>query len=149
MRNNTVHGHAFISEDPKKSVIRFNTSLIIEPARLGFIILISFWNWTSSSAAVLPRHFTNFKVTKNSKHRSRAFDDVIKRKHVPPVTVPLCGEFAGHRWILLRIPLTKASGAELWCFSWSAPAQTVEWTIETPVKASPQVTYPSFHLIVI
>ena len=28
------------------------------------------------------------------------------------VTGPLCGEFTGHRWI----PLTKASGAELWCF---------------------------------
>ena len=29
------------------------------------------------------------------------------------VTGPLCGEFTGHRWI----PLTKASDAELWCFS--------------------------------
>ena len=27
------------------------------------------------------------------------------------VTGPLCGEFTGHRWS----PLTKASGAELWC----------------------------------
>ena len=33
------------------------------------------------------------------------------------VTSPLCGEFTGHRWI----PLTKASGAEFWCFLWSAP----------------------------
>ena len=30
------------------------------------------------------------------------------------VTGPLCGEFAGHRWI----PHTKASDAELWCFLW-------------------------------
>ena len=29
------------------------------------------------------------------------------------VTGPLCVEFTGHRWI----PLTKASDAELWCFS--------------------------------
>ena len=29
------------------------------------------------------------------------------------VTGPLCGEFTGHRWI----PRTKASDAELWCFS--------------------------------
>ena len=29
---------------------------------------------------------------------------------------PLCEEFTGHR----RIPLTKASNAELWCFLWSA-----------------------------
>ena len=36
---------------------------------------------------------------------------------------------ACHRWI----PLTKASNAELWCFLWSAPEQTLEKTIETPV----------------
>ena len=42
---------------------------------------------------------------------------------------PLCGESIGHRWI----PLTKASDTELWCFLWSAPEQTVERTIETPV----------------
>ena len=33
------------------------------------------------------------------------------------VTVHLCGEFTGHRWI----PRTKASNAEHWCFLWSAP----------------------------
>ena len=42
----------------------------------------------------------------------------------------LCeGEFTGHRWI----PLTKASDAELWCFLWSTPQQTVEQTIKMPV----------------
>ena len=55
-------------------------------------------------------------------------DDVIKWKHCS-VTGPLCGEFTGHQWI----PLTKASDAELWCFLWSAPEQTVEQTIATPV----------------
>ena len=45
------------------------------------------------------------------------------------VTGPLCGEFVGHRWI----PLTKASDAELWCFLWSAPQETIEQTIETLV----------------
>ena len=45
------------------------------------------------------------------------------------VTGPLWGESTGHRWI----PLTKASDAELWCFLWSVPEQTVEQTIETPV----------------
>ena len=29
--------------------------------------------------------------------------------------------------------VTKASDAELWCFLWSVPEQTVEQTIETPV----------------
>ena len=38
------------------------------------------------------------------------------------VSVPFCGEFTDHPWI----PLTKASNAELWCFLWSAPEQTVE-----------------------
>ena len=45
------------------------------------------------------------------------------------VTGPLWGESNRHWWI----PLTKASDAELWCFIWSEPEQTVEQTIETPV----------------
>ena len=44
-------------------------------------------------------------------------------------TGPLWGESPGHRWI----PLTKSSDADLWCFLWSAPEQTVEQTIETPM----------------
>ena len=53
-------------------------------------------------------------------------DDVIKWKHFR-VTVPLCGEFTGHRWI----PLTKASDAELWCFLWSAPEHTFDLLVPT------------------
>ena len=45
------------------------------------------------------------------------------------VTGPLWGESTGHRWI----NLTKASDAKLWCFLPSAPEQTAEHTIETPV----------------
>ena len=45
------------------------------------------------------------------------------------VAGPLCGEFPGHRWI----PFTKASDAKLRCFLWSAPQQTVEQTMGTPV----------------
>ena len=41
-------------------------------------------------------------------------------------TGPLWGEFTSHRWI----PPTKASEAEIWCFLWSAPEQTVEQTME-------------------
>ena len=33
----------------------------------------------------------------------------------------------------LLVRVTKASGAELWCFLWSAPEQTVVQTIDTPV----------------
>ena len=45
------------------------------------------------------------------------------------VTGPVWWETTGHRWI----PLTKASDAEIWCFLWSAPEQTVEPTIRTLV----------------
>ena len=54
--------------------------------------------------------------------RPRLHDDVIKWKHFPRYWPPLCGEFTGHRWI----PPTKSSDAELWCFLWSAPEQTIE-----------------------
>ena len=50
-------------------------------------------------------------------------------KNIFRVIGPLCGEFTGHRWI----PLRKASDAELWCFLWSAPEQSIEQTIKTPV----------------
>ena len=45
------------------------------------------------------------------------------------VAGPLWWKSTGHR----RIPLTKASDAEHWCFLSSALEQTVEQTIETPV----------------
>ena len=41
------------------------------------------------------------------------------------VTAPLWREFTSDRWILL----TKACDAELLCFLWSAPEQTLEKTI--------------------
>ena len=41
------------------------------------------------------------------------------------VTVPLYGEFTGHRWI----PRTKVSDAGLWCLLWSAPEKTAEQPI--------------------
>ena len=43
------------------------------------------------------------------------------------VTCPWCREFGGHRWI----PVTKANDAELWCFLWSAPEQTVEKQVQS------------------
>ena len=42
----------------------------------------------------------------------------------------LWGEYTSHRdWI----PLTEASDAQLWCFVWSVPEQTVETANETAV----------------
>ena len=58
---------------------------------------------------------------------SELHDDVIKWKHFPRYW--LFGESTGDRWI----PLTKASDAELWCFLWSAPEQTVKQTVAAPV----------------
>ena len=46
------------------------------------------------------------------------------------------GFFPRFQWLLALCewnPLTKASDAELWWFLWSAPEQTIEQTIETPV----------------
>ena len=45
------------------------------------------------------------------------------------ITGSLWGESIDDRWI----PLTKAGDAELWCFLWCAPKQTIEQTHETPV----------------
>ena len=56
-------------------------------------------------------------LTQHPSHIEYGHDNVIKWKHVPRVTGPLCGKFTGYRWI----PLTKASDAKLWCFLWSVP----------------------------
>ena len=40
------------------------------------------------------------------------------------VTGPLCGELTGH---------PSQSDAGLWCFLWSAPEQTADYIVETPV----------------
>ena len=58
--------------------------------------------------------------------------DVTKWKYFR-VTGPLWGESTGNRWF----PLKKASDAELWYFLGSAPEQTVEQTIETPMISVP------------
>ena len=54
------------------------------------------------------------------------YDDVIRWKRFPRYWPFVGGKFTGHRWI----PLTKASDAELWCFLWFEPEQTIEQTIE-------------------
>ena len=83
------------------------------------------------SSRVLKRHISGFEIliimlggdsiyywrqTRQTDLWFMIHDGVIKWKHFP-VTGPLRGEFTGHR----RIPLTKASDAELWSFLWSTP----------------------------
>ena len=58
-----------------------------------------------------------------------SWSGVIKWKHFSRYRPFERGESTGDQWI----PLTKAIDAELWCFLWSAPQQTVEQRIETPV----------------
>ena len=53
----------------------------------------------------------------------------LSNENIFRVTGPLWGESIDRRWI----PLIKASDAELWCFLWPAPQQTVGQIIETPV----------------
>ena len=53
-------------------------------------------------------------------------DDVIR---VIRVTGPFCGGI--HRSPM--DPLTKANDAEVWCFLWPAPEQTVQQTLKTLV----------------
>ena len=52
------------------------------------------------------------------------YDNVIKWKPLPRYW-PFVREIHRSRWILR----TKARDVELWCFLWSAPEWTVEWTI--------------------
>ena len=55
-------------------------------------------------------------------------DDIIKWKYFPRYW-PFVRGIPGHPWI----PRTKASDAELWCFLWYMPEQTVEQIMEMPV----------------
>ena len=57
--------------------------------------------------------------------------------YISRVTGPLCGEFAGHRWITR----TKTSDAELWCFldlrlNKRLSKQSWGWWFETPSRTS-------------
>ena len=76
--------------------------------------------WWLSSFVDIDMHFEN-EYVKNMMTSSNG--------NIFCVTGPLWGESTGHRWI----PLTKASDVQLWCFLWSAPEQTIEQTIKTPV----------------
>ena len=51
---------------------------------------------------------------------------MLVREYIFSVTDHLWRESTGRLWI----PLTKASGAELWCFLWSAPKQMVHQMLE-------------------
>ena len=62
-------------------------------------------------------------------HIVQVFMMTSTNENIFRVTGPLWRETTVHRWI----PLTKTNNAELWCFPWSAPEQTIEQTIETLV----------------
>ena len=68
----------------------------------------------------LPSHVTFLKPNTYTIYNHHPGDMMTSSNgNIFCVTGPLCEEFTGHQWN----PSTKASGAELWCFLWSAP----EW----------------------
>ena len=109
------------------------SSLLVQV--MSWCLFSSTINYTSDE--LLSRHrrwanISNLNQITNIFYQKFAFESVIsqtsdilsgpetKWKHFC-VTVPLWGECTGHRWI----PLTKASDAEVWCFLWPAPEQTL------------------------
>ena len=64
------------------------------------------------------------KTGTNGRVITSVHGDVIKWKHFPRYWLFVRGTLPRS----LVVPLTKASDAELWCFMWSAPEQTVEQT---------------------
>ena len=83
-----------------------------------------FWEWvicmqTSWSSSIAVEWNCHLHISLNTYFMMTSSNGNIFR-----VTGSLRGEFAGH---------TKTSDAELWCFLWYVPEQTVEETIGTPV----------------
>ena len=74
--------------------------------------------WSSPFWCYLVRAVTLFCLSFNVS-KSHTTMMTSSNGNISRVTGPLCGEFAGHRWI----PLTKASGGEFGCFHHE---QTVE-----------------------
>ena len=74
-----------------------------------FVWVVDFIHWPGRGGSVV--------VIALWRHRMETFSALLA----------LC---AGNSPVTGKIPLTKASDAELWCFLWSAPEQTVEQTIE-------------------
>ena len=86
----------------------------LEPARLSVEMLVSLWNLTGASAAVITfctvrHHYNEWNPDGVSNHRrldgllNRWFQEQIKENIKAPPHWPLWGESIGHRWI----PLTK------------------------------------------
>ena len=84
-----------------------------------------FWALTATTHAVQPKNYAHSSCIVAICHGMMTSSN----GNIFRIAGPLCREFTGHWWI----PLTKANDMELWCFLWSAPEETVEWTIETPM----------------
>ena len=86
---------------------------------------VSIGNIYTSHTSSLTTNTSSYSIdifTEQCKYNNlRCTTFMSSNRNILRVTDPLWGEFAGHRWI----PLAKASDAELWCFLWSAPEQTV------------------------
>ena len=104
-----VHGKNKINSDNAKMVgVNTNERALLYPIR-GTLL-----GWLSISRRLLLWyclfHLTTRKAAMLQFIMSSSNGNIFR------VTGPLCGEFTGRR----RIPRSKASDAELWCFLWSA-----------------------------
>ena len=92
---------------------------------VGHLVSVSMWCTYSGHYCIYKSMFLCKKKWKNVtptwwRHQMETFSALLAlREGNPPVTG--------------GIPLTNASDADLWCFLWSVPEQTVGQTTETPV----------------
>ena len=108
-----------VHEEYMYNVLPLN--LVKSLSREIVVMIVSLWNVTGISAALLSRCMPNFRAIGKSVNSNLAVsrlhhDDVIKWKHFPRYW-PFVRGIHRSRWI----PRTKASDTELWCFLSSTP----------------------------
>ena len=103
-------GHPCVCRCHQQLQRRYNAATIMDRMSLAindFEFVFDFVDQTKSLK----------RLTRSHDRLGDAFMMTSSNGNIFHVTGPFWGEFTGHR----RIPLTKASDAELWCFLWSAP----------------------------
>ena len=116
-----------VSEGNHRSAVDSPHKWSVMWSAFGYHCVIMFW-WLVS---ICYDYFCKWDLSlDHSSQSSKTYLNMgSSNGNIVRVTSPLCGKSTGDRWI----PLTKASEAELWCFLWSSPEQTVKQTIKTPV----------------
>ena len=136
----SIHTDSFVKYAQARSIYILKSHIQQYNSILGGQRAVSYWIYIAKNIA---RHISLSKpkqwlmnnilyyfLTLKWQRSSRSVMMTSSNGNIFRVTGPLWGEFTGQRWV----PLTKANGAELWCFIWSAPKRMVEQTIETLVS---------------